>query len=589
MSVFAEPVAGETATFTTMPLSAGSLRALERMGISIPTPIQAAALPAMMEGRDVVAQARTGSGKTLAFGLPAVEFADPRLRLVQVLVLVPTRELAVQVAGVLRELGSEKGLDVATIYGGIGVGPQRTALKRGVQIVVGTPGRVLDLLDQGALRLDKVRLLVLDEADEMLDFGFAPDVERIISRTTPDRQTALFSATVPEWVGKTAAKHMVHPVAIEIPVDPDEAPAIENLAFDLPEGGKLDALKGLLDARGEGAIIVFGRTKRGVARLAKRLVADGYPVAALQGNLSQNARDRVMAEFRSGDAPVLVATNVAARGIDVSNVEQVINVELPESSALLTHRVGRTGRMGRSGQAITLLEPEDYPKWRKLERDFASPIHRMPWPGADEVVAGNLAERFPAAVPAAAANGGARRRGSAGRSAAFTDTAVVARAARPAPGRFRGDQPAEARAPRNGNGLPAAANGNGGGDATTRAERSPAPAEHRGAAPRRDSRPAPTFRPAAPVAPRPGYEWTPLGEGESRRERPARAAAPEAGAESASESGARRGRGPRGRFPIVCSRCGQASVAPFAPDPTRPVFCDDCFKQRQEERRGSRD
>ncbi|MGI9253945.1 MAG: DEAD/DEAH box helicase, partial [Thermomicrobiales bacterium] len=394
-----------TAGFETMPLGAGSFRALGRMGITVPTPIQAEAIPALLNGRDVIAQARTGSGKTIAFGLPAVEFADPRLRNVQVLVLVPTRELAVQVAGVIQEIGKDKGLTVATIFGGVGVGAQRIALRKGAQVVVGTPGRVLDLINQGALWLDKVRLLVLDEADEMLDYGFAPDVERIISRTTPDRQTALFSATVPDWVDTTASKHMMDPVHVEIAVDPDEEPVIENLAFDLPEGGKLGALKDLLDQRGEGAIIVFGRTKRGVARLAQRLVADGYPVGALQGNMSQNARDKVMADFRSGVAPVLLATNVAARGIDVSNVEQVINVELPESPALLTHRIGRTGRMGRAGQAITLLEPEDWPKWRKLERGFGKPIPRMPWPGAEAVVAGGLAEQI-AANPPQAPRGG---------------------------------------------------------------------------------------------------------------------------------------------------------------------------------------
>ncbi|MFM9107691.1 MAG: DEAD/DEAH box helicase [Chloroflexota bacterium] len=388
------------AGFDTMRLGAGSFRALGRMGITVPTPIQAEAIPALLEGRDVIAQARTGSGKTIAFGLPAVEFADPRLRDVQALVLTPTRELAMQVAGVLQELGRDKGLTIATIFGGVGIGPQRTALRKGAQVVVGTPGRVLDLLNQGALRLDRVRLLVLDEADEMLDYGFAPDVERIIARTTPDRQTALFSATVPDWVETTASKHMIDPVHVEIPVDPDEAPVIEILAFDLPEGGKLSALKDLLDHRGEGAVIVFGRTKRGVARLAQRLEADGYPVGALQGNMSQNARDKVMADFRSGAAPVLLATNVAARGIDVSNVEQVINVELPESPALLTHRIGRTGRMGREGQAITLLEPEDYPTWRKLERGFGKPIPRMPWPGAEAVAAGGLAEQIAAMPPA---------------------------------------------------------------------------------------------------------------------------------------------------------------------------------------------
>jgi ATP-dependent RNA helicase DeaD len=558
------------AGFDTMRLGAGSFRALQRMGITTPTPIQAEAIPALLDGRDVIAQARTGSGKTIGFGLPAVEFADPRLRNVQVLVLVPTRELAVQVAGVLAELGKDKGLTVATIFGGVGVGSQRLALRKGAQIVVGTPGRVLDLINQGALWLDRVRLLVLDEADEMLDYGFAPDVERIIARTTPDRQTALFSATVPDWVDTTASKHMIDPVHVEIPVDPDEAPVIENLAFDLPEGGKINALKDLLDHRGEGAIIVFGRTKRGVARLAQRLVADGYPVGALQGNMSQNARDKVMADFRSGVAPVLLATNVAARGIDVSNVEQVINVELPESPALLTHRIGRTGRMGREGQAITLLEPEDWPKWRKLERGFGKPIPRMPWPGAEAVVAGGLAEQIAAAPPAPSRGGSRSPRAGDGRDGRD------GRGGREAAPRSRGGSAYGTSA------------GSGNGSTSERA------AASRGGRPAQGSS---SRRPVADVAPRLAPTPRPMGieprtviVAEPRTRRPADSRpprgfdAPDLAADSQDSAGKRQ-RSPRGRYDIVCSACGQHSIAPFQPDPSRPVFCDACFRAKQEERK----
>ncbi|MEA2585731.1 MAG: ATP-dependent helicase DeaD, partial [Thermomicrobiales bacterium] len=355
-------------SFAELSLRPSTLTALASMGIESPTPIQAAALPALLGGRDLIGQARTGSGKTLAFGIPAAELVDVNQRIVQVLVLTPTRELAVQVGGVLDQVGGPRGVVTTLIFGGRAMGPQRDALRRGAHVVVGTPGRVLDLLNQGALRLDRVRFLVLDEADEMLDRGFAPDVERIMSRAQSARQTALFSATVPDWVRSTASKHLNDPVTVAVDPNPEDAAPIDHVAYDVPNGDKLAVLKDLLDHRGEGSIIVFGRTKHGVKKLAKQLQFAGYPVEALQGNLSQNARDAVMDDFRAGRVRVLLATNVAARGLDITSVDQVINFELPESPELLTHRVGRTGRMGRKGQALTLLGPDDGAKWRQLER-----------------------------------------------------------------------------------------------------------------------------------------------------------------------------------------------------------------------------
>jgi ATP-dependent RNA helicase DeaD len=280
-SVAAEAIPS-AADFAGMRLSPTTLQALARMGIETPTPIQAAALPALLDGRDVIGQARTGSGKTLAFGIPAVEFVDTRARGVQVLVLTPTRELAVQVGGVLEEVGRGKGVTVGLIFGGRPLGPQRDLLRRGVHVVVGTPGRVLDLLNQGALWLDKVRLLVLDEADEMLDQGFAPDVERILARATSARQTVLFSATVPDWVRQTADHFLDRPVSVAVDPNPEDAAPIPHVAYDVPNGDKLGALKDLLDHRGAGSIIVFGRTKHGVKKLAKQLAALGYPAEALQ-------------------------------------------------------------------------------------------------------------------------------------------------------------------------------------------------------------------------------------------------------------------------------------------------------------------
>jgi ATP-dependent RNA helicase DeaD len=384
---FETVTAGEAASsFNEFRISNGVLAALADMNIETPTPIQAATLAPLLDGRDVIGQARTGSGKTLAFGIPAIEFAEPKKRAVQVLILTPTRELAVQIGSVLEPLGARKGVKVGLIYGGRAIGPQRMMLKQGIHVVVGTPGRVLDLANQGALWLNEVRFLVLDEADEMLDRGFAPDVERIMARVTSARQTALFSATFSEWIRKTIDRHLDDPVTISVDPNPEDAPVIEHIAYDLGGLTKLDALKSLLDNRPEGSTIVFGKTKHGVKKLARQLELAGYPVAALQGNLSQNARDRVMEDFRSGQVEILLATNVAARGLDVSHVGLVINAELPESSDLLTHRIGRTGRMGREGQAITLLGPEDQSKWRQIERGLGKKIRRVAWPGGTAAI-----------------------------------------------------------------------------------------------------------------------------------------------------------------------------------------------------------
>jgi len=379
-------------SFSEFPLRPQTRAALTAMAVTNPTPIQTAALPAMLAGRDVIGQARTGSGKTLAFVVPIVEATDERRRDVQALVLVPTRELAVQVAGVAREIAHGRDVRVLLLIGGMSAGPQKQALLHGVQVVVGTPGRVLDHIKQGNLRLDRLKLLILDEADEMLDRGFAPDVERIIGFTNAARQTALFSATVPDWVDSMAARHLRNPVTTKVDTQGQPLENVTHAVYDVPFGGKLAALQTLLDARGAGVLLVFGRTKHGVKKLARQLEALGYPVGALQGNLSQNARDRVMADFRSGATPILIATNVAARGLDVEHVAQVINYELPETADLLTHRVGRTGRMGRSGEAITLLTPEDELQWRKLLRELRRHPVRRPWHGRHEPLSAGVGQ-----------------------------------------------------------------------------------------------------------------------------------------------------------------------------------------------------
>ena len=352
--------------------------AVDAMGISVPTPIQSQAIPVMLVGDDVVGQARTGSGKTLAFSLPIVERLDPAAHGVQALILVPTRELAIQVGDVIEKLARARRLKLTLLYGGRSLIPESRALAGGAQIVVGTPGRTLDHLRQGNLKLQALRIFVLDEGDEMLDRGFAPDVERILARTPASRQTALFSATVPPWVMQTAARHLHDPVLVR--VDPAEAPPeIEHVVYDVDPNTRSQALRTLLDRRGDGPIIVFGRTKHGVKKLARQLETEGFPVVALQGNLSQKAREKAMADFRSGAMPILLATNVAARGIDVADVGQVINYEVPESAELFTHRVGRTGRMGKSGEAITFVTPEESAKWRQIERALGKTLPRRPW------------------------------------------------------------------------------------------------------------------------------------------------------------------------------------------------------------------
>ncbi len=368
------------AAFPDMPLKPATSAAIARMGISDPTPIQDMAIPPLMEGRDLIGQARTGSGKTLAFAVPLVERCDPALPRIQALVLVPTRELAIQVAGVVEALASAHNLRVTLLYGGRSLGPEYIALRSGVQIVIGTPGRTLDHLRQGTLDLGSVRFLVLDEADEMLDRGFARDVEAILAGTPKDRQTALLSATMPSWVAQTAAKDLRQPARVEVDAGLQAPPSVEHLVYSIEKSDKLNALRTLLDRRDGAPVIVFGRTKHGVKKLAKQLSELGYPVGALQGNLSQGARERVMTDFRSGVASILVATNVAARGLDFDSIGQVINFDLPDSEQLFTHRVGRTGRMGRAGEAVTFITAEEESKWREIERGLGRRFTRQPWP-----------------------------------------------------------------------------------------------------------------------------------------------------------------------------------------------------------------
>jgi ATP-dependent RNA helicase DeaD len=358
------------------PLRRSSLDALEAMEIVTPTLIQVQTIPLLLEGKDVIGQAFTGSGKTLAFSLPLVERMDEGEKFVQALVLCPTRELAQQVGGVIDLLVAGTELRSTVVFGGRAIGPQQDAIRAGAQIIVGTPGRVLDLMGRRSLQLNKVKFMVLDEADKMLDQGFGPDVERILASTPNDRQTTLFSATTPDWVLNVSKKHLRSPEIIQIEPE-DGGPDIDHVVYETFGGGKFEVLQRLLDDDIEGSTLVFGKTKRGVNRIYTKLSKLGYSVDELQGDLNQQQRDRILDRFRAQKVPILVATNVAARGLDVLHIERVINYDVPESHELFTHRVGRTGRMGRQGMAITLLGAEDLAKFHEIERGLGRKLPRL--------------------------------------------------------------------------------------------------------------------------------------------------------------------------------------------------------------------
>ena len=361
-----------TTTFADLGVNARLLSALARNSIDTPVTVQVEAIPPLLRGRDVVIQAPTGSGKTLAFILPLVE----RLLAVggpgpRALVVTPTRELAIQVDRVFQSLAT--GLKSALLYGGVGYLTQERDLKAGVDVVIGTPGRTLDMVSRRRLSLSRVQLLVLDEGDEMLDAGFAPDVERIIELTYQP-QIVLASATMPDWVTRMIERHLDDPVRIKIAAPAEET--LEHGLLRVSRAEKLHTLSRLL-RKHRGSAIVFGRTKHGVRKLSRDLRNLGHDSADLQGNLSQNVRDRTMDAFRGLRTSVLVATNVAARGLDISHVDLVINYDLPDSPNWLTHRVGRTARMGVKGRALTFVTPEDESAWRTLRRQGAPALPEL--------------------------------------------------------------------------------------------------------------------------------------------------------------------------------------------------------------------
>ncbi len=361
-------------TFEELGVSAQLVSTLARQGIVEPVAVQAESVPSLLDKRDVVIEAPTGSGKTLAYLLPLVSRISTPAPGPRALILTPTRELAVQVESVFRGLGLRS--RSALLYGGIGYHTQTQALKAGADVVIGTPGRIIDMVERRLLTLSRVEYLVLDEADEMLDYGFGPSVKKIIGLTYQP-QMVMCSATMPEFVRRVIDEQMVDP--LRVTVEPPEEATLEHGLLRTNRHDRLDVLARLLETR-QGAAIVFGRTKHGVHKLARDLRYAGVHCLELQGNLSQTARDRTMAAFRNSGNGVLVATNVAARGLDIGSVDLVINFELPDTAQSLTHRIGRTARMGRAGRAITLLIPEDHGTWTKLRRLGAPALPELDGP-----------------------------------------------------------------------------------------------------------------------------------------------------------------------------------------------------------------
>lgn len=373
-------------SFGEIALSKQVLQSLSEMGFEEPSPIQKEAIPIALEGIDLIGQAQTGTGKTAAFGVPICEKVNPKFQAVQAIILTPTRELAVQVSEEIAKIGKYRHIKILPIYGGQSIDRQIRALRYGSQVVVGTPGRILDHLNRGTLKLQYVKMFVLDEADEMLDMGFVEDIETILKQVPQEeRQVMLFSATMPLAIRKLAQHYMNNPKSVAVSRDELTVPLIEQVFYETREKIKADALCRIIDMEEIGQAIIFCRTKRGVDELVAALEARGYFADALHGDLSQQQRDRVMKRFRDGKIELLIATDVAARGLDIDNVTHVINFDIPQDPESYVHRIGRTGRAGRKGQAITLISPREYRQLRLIERLIKSRIIRKELPSLADV------------------------------------------------------------------------------------------------------------------------------------------------------------------------------------------------------------
>ncbi|WP_407276493.1 DEAD/DEAH box helicase [Halothiobacillus sp. DCM-1] len=376
-----------TMLFSDFPLAAPILRAVEELGYETPSPIQAKSLPALLEGRDVLGMAQTGTGKTAAFALPLLSRIEiDRRGGPQMLVLAPTRELAIQVAEAMQAYARHlPDFHVLPIYGGQSMEPQLRGLKRGVHVVVGTPGRIQDHLKRGTLKLDQIRSVVLDEADEMLRMGFIDDVDEILGRTPANRQVALFSATMPDQIRRIAQRHLRNPVEIAIQSSTSTVKAINQRYWAVSGMHKLDALTRILEVEDFDAAIIFVRTKVATTELAEKLEARGYAASALNGDMNQAMREKAIDRLKRGTLDIVIATDVAARGIDVPRITHVINYDIPLDTESYVHRIGRTGRAGRSGEAILFVAPRERRMLTAIERATGQPITPMRLPSQSDI------------------------------------------------------------------------------------------------------------------------------------------------------------------------------------------------------------
>ena len=379
-------------TFAALGLNQQLLDAITALGYEIPTPIQEKTIPIVLSGRDIIGQAQTGTGKTAAFALPILQKIDPKSRHTQALVLTPTRELAMQVAEAVHSYAQKmEHVSVLPVYGGAPIVPQLKRLERGAHVVVGTPGRLIDHLDRKSLDLSHVRLLVLDEADEMLKMGFAEDVEKILAAAPADRQIALFSATMPDEVLRIAKRHLRDAERIEIEHHSINAPLIEQRFLNLSEGQKLEVLTQILELEPSEGVLIFRRTKTGSAELAEKLEGRGFAAVAMHGDMSQPLREGVIRRLKSGQVEIVVATDVAARGLDVEQITHVINYDIPYDVEAYVHRIGRTGRAGRSGVATMFVTPRERRMLREIERFTGTPIKPMKMPSRTDIAAKRVA------------------------------------------------------------------------------------------------------------------------------------------------------------------------------------------------------
>ena len=351
-------------------------RAIEELGFMAPTPVQTQAIPALRSRRDLLAQAQTGTGKTAAFAIPIVELVDPAVKRPQALVVVPTRELAVQVTREFGAIGKHRRTHEVAIYGGVPYGPQQRALARGAQIVIGTPGRLLDHIDRGTLTLDAVHIVILDEADRLLDMGFAPDVRKLLRLAPKQRQTALFSATLTGEIKDLAYKFTNDPVQIAIDPERRTQESVEQVYVEVLEEDKTRALVELLRRWETEQVLVFRHTKRGVDRLLDDLQRRKLEAAAIHGDMTQRERERTLDQFRAGGIKILVATNLAARGLHIEDISHVVNYDLPEDAEVFTHRIGRTGRAGETGVAVTFVGEWDFDEFEHLREKAGVPFRR---------------------------------------------------------------------------------------------------------------------------------------------------------------------------------------------------------------------